>query len=147
MSLFRMIIGANQILGRRHRSPAAGRQIRRRFSDGASAVPLLAAPTQRNMKGESMKKLIPRDKLSKKEKRALDQKQRRTWDQPPVTRVIPNKKKIEEAKKPRPGREDAGWGCFLRRGLSRKSKGPEPLSPGALAGNAFALLTKNRIFG
>ena len=41
VSLSRMIIGTNWILGWSHRGPAADGQIRARFPDGASAVPLL----------------------------------------------------------------------------------------------------------
>ena len=54
---------------------------------------------------------IPREKLSKKARRAMDAKQRTQWAFPPVSRVVPNKKKALESKKPRPG--DAGWGLFL----------------------------------
>ncbi len=42
-SLSRMIIGTNWLLGWSHRSPAADRQIKGRFPDGASAVPMLRA--------------------------------------------------------------------------------------------------------
>ena len=41
VSLSRMIIGTNWVLGWSHRSPAADRQIKNRFSEGARAVPLL----------------------------------------------------------------------------------------------------------
>lgn len=41
VSLSRMIIGTNWILGWSHRSPAADRQIKNRFSEGTRAVPLL----------------------------------------------------------------------------------------------------------
>ena len=43
VSLSRMIIGTNWILGWSHRSPAADRQIKSRFSEGARVVPLLSA--------------------------------------------------------------------------------------------------------
>ena len=43
VSLSRMIIGTNWLLGWSHRSPAADRQIKGRFPDGASAVPMLRA--------------------------------------------------------------------------------------------------------
>ena len=43
VSLSRMIIGTNWILGYSHRSPAADRQITSRFSQGLNAVPLLKA--------------------------------------------------------------------------------------------------------
>ncbi len=41
ISLSRMIIGTNWVLGWSHRSPAADRQIKTRFSEGSLAVPLL----------------------------------------------------------------------------------------------------------
>ena len=41
ISLSRMIIGTNWILGWSHRSPAADRQIKHRFSEGAKVIPLL----------------------------------------------------------------------------------------------------------
>lgn len=41
VSLSRMIIGTNWILGWSHRSPAADRQIKNRYSEGARVVPLL----------------------------------------------------------------------------------------------------------
>ena len=56
--------------------------------------------------------LIFKDKLSKKERKRLNARKRVTWDFSPVSRVIPNKKKLAQAKKPRPGREDSGWGIF-----------------------------------
>ena len=43
VSLSRMIIGTNWILGWSHRSPAADRQIKNRFPAGGQAVPLLRA--------------------------------------------------------------------------------------------------------
>jgi len=41
VSLSRMIIGTNWLLGWSHRSPAADHQIKRRFPDGESAFPML----------------------------------------------------------------------------------------------------------
>ena len=41
ISLSRMIIGTNWILGWSHRSPAADRQIKHRFSEGSKVIPLL----------------------------------------------------------------------------------------------------------
>lgn len=43
ISLSRMIIGTNWMLGWSHTSPAADHQIKRRFPDGHSAVPMLKA--------------------------------------------------------------------------------------------------------
>ena len=60
-----------------------------------------------------MRKIVSKDKLSKKARRALNAEKRTQWAFPPVTRVIPNKKKQAQAKKPRPGEHDTGWGFFL----------------------------------
>ena len=60
-----------------------------------------------------MKKYVPRDKMSKKERKALNQAKRRVWDQPPVTKVIPNKKKTAMEKKPRPDQLDGTFLCAL----------------------------------
>ena len=79
-----------------------------READHPSTVYHLTKSKEAAMK----QKFIPKEKLSKKSRRALNAKQRRTWDQPPITKVIPNKKKISQMKSPRPGREDAGWGDF-----------------------------------
>ena len=64
---------------------------------------------------------IPREKLSKKARQALDAQKRTQWGFAPVARVVPNKKKEAQAKKPRPGRYDAGWGVFLLRNRRGKS--------------------------
>ena len=57
-----------------------------------------------------MKTIVSRDKLSKKARRALNAQKRAQWAFPPVTRVIPNKKKQAQEKKPRPDKIDTGWG-------------------------------------
>ena len=59
-----------------------------------------------------MKGFVPRAKMSKKQRKEMDKQGRREWTVAPVTRVIPNKKKKEMEKKPRPGNYDAGWGSF-----------------------------------
>ncbi len=38
-------------------------------------------------------KFVPRDKMSKKARKAMDRKKREAWGFSPVSRVIPNKKK------------------------------------------------------
>ena len=38
-----------------------------------------------------MKRFVPYDKMSKKQKRALDRKQRSTWERSPVTRIADGK--------------------------------------------------------
>lgn len=52
-----------------------------------------------------MKKFVAREKLSKKEKKALNNEKRIRWDFPPISRVIPNKKKEAEKKGFRDERE------------------------------------------
>lgn len=59
-----------------------------------------------------MNKFVPRGKMSKRRRKALDAKSRKTWDVLPVSRIVPNKKKLEQERKPRPGKIDAGWGDF-----------------------------------
>ena len=53
-----------------------------------------------------MKKFVPKEKLSKKAKKALNEEKRTQWAFAPVSRVIPNKKK-ESLKKVRPKEENA----------------------------------------
>ncbi len=58
-------------------------------------------------------KFIPREKLSKKAKRALDEKQRAGWEGiNPVTRSVPNKKAYSR-KKPAGFDKDRPGGLFL----------------------------------
>lgn len=56
-------------------------------------------------------KFIPREKLSKKAKRALDGKRRATWEFNPVTRQAESKKAYER-KKPAEFDEDRPGGLF-----------------------------------
>ncbi len=49
ISLSRMIIGTNWMLGWSHRGPAADRQIKNRFPDGRAAFPLLSAFLERGV--------------------------------------------------------------------------------------------------
>ena len=56
-----------------------------------------------------MNSFVPKNKMSKKKRRAMDAEKRVQWTVPPVTKVVPNKKKAEQNRKLRPGREDAGW--------------------------------------
>ena len=62
---------------------------------------------------------VPREKMSKKARKEMDARKRTQWAFPPVSRVVPNKKKKEQAKTPRPGRFDAGWGGFFRSRVAR----------------------------
>lgn len=60
-----------------------------------------------------MEKFIPREKLNKKARRALDRKDRLTWDGvKPFTRTIESKK-LYNRKKTRRGYEDSYSGFYL----------------------------------
>ena len=45
-----------------------------------------------------MEQFVPKDKMSKKEKKKLDEENRVTWEFSPATRVIPNKKAYDRNK-------------------------------------------------
>ena len=47
-----------------------------------------------------MPKFIPREKLGKKTRRALDAEKRATWGFSPVTRKVENKKRYDRKKQP-----------------------------------------------
>lgn len=64
-----------------------------------------------------MKRLIPREKLSKKARRKMDAEKRAAWAFSPVTRKIESKKIYNRKKNSRAGYED-GPGFFL---LSQKN--------------------------
>ena len=58
-------------------------------------------------------KFVPKDKLSKKARREQNAQRRETWDFSPVSRVIPNKKKMNK-RDPHSERAKAEWGVFLQ---------------------------------
>ena len=60
-----------------------------------------------------MPKFIPREKLSKKARRALDAEKRAAWGFSPVTRKVENKKYYDRKKQP-PVRDDDPAGAVLR---------------------------------
>ena len=45
-----------------------------------------------------MEQFVPKDKMSKKEKKKLDEESRVTWEFSPFTRIIPNKKAYDRNK-------------------------------------------------
>ena len=45
-----------------------------------------------------MNRFVPREKMGKKARRALDAKQRRTWPFPPVTKMVESQKKYRRNK-------------------------------------------------
>ena len=49
-----------------------------------------------------MSKFIPREKLSKKARKALDEAQRRGWAFSPITRKVESKKRYTRKRKHRP---------------------------------------------
>jgi len=54
-----------------------------------------------------MKKFVLKEKLSKKARKLLNAQKRVLWDAPPVSRIVPNKKK-DHLQKLRPGQHDLG---------------------------------------
>ncbi len=59
-----------------------------------------------------MKKMVPKAKQSKKAQREMNGAKRVTWAFSPVSRIVPNKKKTEQAKR-RPEFDDSGWRFFI----------------------------------
>ena len=51
-----------------------------------------------------MPRFIPRNKLGKKARRALDAQSRETWPFPPVQRKVESKKRYDRKKAPMPGK-------------------------------------------
>ena len=62
---------------------------------------------------ESMKKVIPREKLAKKARKALDAQRRATWSFSPTTRKVESKKIYNRKRKPHAGYEDPGMGLVF----------------------------------
>lgn len=59
-----------------------------------------------------MAKFIPKEKLGKKARRALDRQKRVTWGFSPVTKTIGSKKAYSRKKKAC-DRDEDGTGCFF----------------------------------
>ena len=57
-------------------------------------------------------KFIPREKLGKKARRALDAEKRATWSFSPVTRKVENKKHYDRKKSARVWKDDFGMSVF-----------------------------------
>ena len=64
-----------------------------------------------------MPKFIPREKLGKKARRALDVEKRATWSFSPVTRKVENKKRYDRKKNAHVWKDDFGMSAFLRFGV------------------------------
>ena len=61
-----------------------------------------------------MDRFIPREKLSKRARKALDAKKRGTWAFSPVTKRVESKKRYNRKKLPSAGYDDYGRGeCFF----------------------------------
>ena len=60
-----------------------------------------------------MNKFIPREKLGKKARKALDAKKRATWTFSPVTKRVESKKHYDRKKLPNAKYTDTGIGEFL----------------------------------
>ncbi len=60
-----------------------------------------------------MKQFIPKEKLSKKARRALDRERRRVWAFSPVTRTVENKKRYNRKKAPH-DQQDWPMGDFFK---------------------------------
>ena len=48
-----------------------------------------------------MKSFVPRDKMSKRERKKLDAQNRTTWEFSPVTKIVKSKKVYDRKKQPR----------------------------------------------
>lgn len=60
-----------------------------------------------------MARFVPKDKLSKKARRELDNKQRRTWQFCPATKSIESKKVYNRKRKSRDYQDDWNCGIFV----------------------------------
>ena len=59
-----------------------------------------------------MTRFIPREKMGKKARHALDAKRRRTWVVPPVTRTIESRKKYSRKRIPMKEKHSSWSFCF-----------------------------------
>ena len=74
-----------------------------------------------------MSRFIPREKMSKKARRQLDNQRRLTWPISPVTRTFESKKQYNRKRKPHDYQMDWNHGIFFFTG-----NGEEVISPDAL---------------
>ncbi len=61
-----------------------------------------------------MNKFTPKDKLSKKARKALNTQRRTLWDVSPVTKTVESKKRYSRKRKQYLNRDDFGAASFLR---------------------------------
>ena len=60
-----------------------------------------------------MADFIPKEKMSKKARRALDREKRKTWAFSPVTRTVENKKRYDRKRKTHDRYDGYGMGLFF----------------------------------
>ena len=60
-----------------------------------------------------MKLFVPRDKMSKRDRKKLDAQNRTTWEFSPVTKIVKSKKVYDRKKQPRNYEPYDSEGCFL----------------------------------
>jgi len=60
-----------------------------------------------------MKPFVPRDKMSKRDRKKLDAQNRTTWAFSPATKVVKSKKVYDRKKQPRNYEPYDSEGCFL----------------------------------
>ena len=60
-----------------------------------------------------MKTFVPRDKMSKRERKKLDAQNRTTWEFSPVTKIVKSKKVYDRKKQPRNYEPYDSGGCSL----------------------------------
>ena len=65
---------------------------------------------RRHERKDRMSRFIPREKLSRKARKLLDQERRATWAFPPVTRKVESKKLYSRKKKSHDRYDDYGMG-------------------------------------
>ena len=60
-----------------------------------------------------MKQFVPRDKMSKRQKKTLDKQKRAIWSIKPTTKIVKSKKVYDRKKQPRNYEPYDSGGCFL----------------------------------
>ena len=60
-----------------------------------------------------MELFVPRDKMSKRERKKLDAQNRTTWEFSPVTKIVKSKQVYDRKKQPRNYEPYDSGGCFL----------------------------------
>ena len=68
-----------------------------------------------------MKQFVPRDKMSKRQRKALDAQKRTVWEVSPITRIAKSKKIYNRKKQPRNYEPYVFRGCFFVRICTRSS--------------------------